>query len=295
VWGSPPRSVTTMVAVSAIIPVYNQDRYLAAAIHSVLAQTCRDFEVIVVDDGSTDRTPEVIASYGDRIRAYRKANGGVATALNHGIRQARGDAVGWLSSDDLWEPSKLERQLEVLASRPEVGLVYTDVWVIDAADRVLRRTSSPVQETGRRFVRSLLRHCFVNGTSVLVRRSVFDAVGLFDERIQIATDYDMWLRIAQAGYEFVHIPEPLARYRVHPAQDSFTKSRVVTRSGRRVAARALHRMGSVQGAAGAVLRLKDDFVAFPWWIRPSGGGYSLSGGLGGVLDAVKVLVNPEAP
>ncbi len=284
-----------MVAVSAIIPVYNQERYLASAVDSVLGQSFRDFEVIVVDDGSTDRTPDVIASYGDRIRAFRKPNGGVATALNLGIRQARGESVAWLSSDDLWEPRKLERQVEALRGNPKAGLVYTDVWVIDADGRVLRRTPPPSNETGQQFLRALLRRCFVNGTSVLVRREVFDAVGLFDEKLQIATDYDMWLRIAQAGFEFVHLPEPLARYRVHPEQDSYTKGGSMRRAGKRVVARALHRMGSWQGAMGATLWLKDDFSAFPWWIRASGGGYTLRDGLRGVLDSVRVLVNPEAP
>src|SRR5712692_1331271 len=108
-----------MPEVSAIIPVYNQERYLREAIDSVLAQTYHDFELLVVDDGSTDATPETIASYGPGIRAFRKTNGGGASALNLGIRQARGGWIGWLSSDDIWEPSKLARQMAALREMPD--------------------------------------------------------------------------------------------------------------------------------------------------------------------------------
>ncbi len=282
-----------MVLVSTIIPVYDQERYVASAIDSALAQTFRDMEILAVDDGSTDRTPGILATYGNRIRVLRKPNGGVATALNEGIRHARGDWIAWLSSDDLWEPTKLERQVAAAEREPRPGLVYSDAWIIDSEGRILRRTLPPPAVQGAKLVSALVRRCFINGASVVMRRDLFERFGFFNERDQVACDYDMWLRLALAGVRFAHVPEPLARYRIHPEQDSVRKREAVVRTGKQVASRALHRMGSARGAAAALLRLKDEVGALPWMVRPSGGASRFPDRLRAVVDSFRIYVNPD--
>lgn len=279
--------------VSAIIPVYNQERYLGSAIDSVLGQTFRDFELIVVDDGSTDRTPEVIASYGSRVRAFRKPNGGGASALNLGIREARGEWIAWLSSDDLWEPTKLERQVAAIRGNPSAALLYTDVLQIDAEGHALGRQHFPCPADPRERAILMVRRCFINGSSTLIRGDVFTAVGLFDEADRLTPDYDMWLRVV-GRYEVVHIPEPLIRYRIHPGQTS-ANVHAMQRSGRRVAGRALRRMGPGLGAWGALLRLKDEVAVFPWRVQRKGGNQSISGALEVFADTFKALANPGTP
>jgi glycosyltransferase involved in cell wall biosynthesis len=277
-----------------IIPVYNQDEsYLREAIGSVLAQTYRSLELIVVDDGSTNGTPEVIASYGPRLRSIRKPNGGVASALNAGIREARGEWIAWLSSDDLWEPDKLARQLEALRGARSVGLVYSDSLVIDSLGNVLDRQSCPNPSTVRRRLVRLVRGCFINGCSTLVRRAVFDDVGPFDEGDRLTPDYDLWLRMVP-HYDVLHVPEPLVRYRIHSGQTSARREEV-ERAGKRVASRALRRMGPALGGLGAVLRLKDEIASLPWRIRRTGGGCSLASRVKAVADSLRYLVRPDAP
>jgi glycosyltransferase involved in cell wall biosynthesis len=291
--GGFPRTPPTP-RVSAVIPVYNQQEpFLREAIESVLAQTDRDFELIVVDDGSTNATPDVIASYGNRLRGFRKPNGGVSSALNLAIRESRGEWIAWLSSDDLWEPNKLARQLGGLREKPSVGLVYSDALLIDSDGRVVGRRSFPPPPTKRRRLMSLVRGCYVNGCSTLVRREVFDDVGPFDERDRLTPDYDMWLRIAER-YEFLHIPEPLVRYRVHPGQTSVRRE-AVERAGRRVAFRAILRMDRAWGAFATALRLKDQIASLPWQAKRTGGGFSLANRLAALMDFARLIVNPEAP
>lgn len=273
-----------------VIPVYNQERYLGAAIDSVLAQSFRDFELIVVDDGSTDRTPDVMARFGPQIRPVHKPNGGNASALNAGIREAGGRWIGWLSSDDLWEPTKLERQLEALRVHPEAALAYTDVLVIDGEDHVLYRRSYPSPQTARARLRLLLRTCYINGSTVLVRRDVLDRVGPFDERDRLASDHDMWLRIAER-FDVLHVPEALVRYRVHGAQLS-KKGALMERGGKRAAMRSVRRVGAGLGLEVLLLRLWDELSSIPWMSRGSGGGYGLRERAQALLETFRIFVDP---
>lgn len=275
-----------MVLVSVIIPVYNQERYLPAAIDSVLAQTFRDYELIVVDDGSTDGTPAIIRSYGARLRSVRKPNGGCASALNRGIQEARGEWIAWLSSDDLWEPDKLRRQVEVIGERPEVGLVFTDDLRIDSEGDVVGelRTSCPRTRLGRQL--RMVRGCYINGCTTLIRREVFEVVGLFDEEDRFALDYDLWFRIVRE-VEITHIPEPLVRYRIHPGQTSSNRTAMRT-AGRRVLIRGLRRMGAWWGAVGVALHLLDQGAQIPWRAKNlTDGGDSSTLGL--LRDAAGIL------
>ncbi len=204
--------------VSIVIPVYNGSDYLCEAIDSALAQTCPDVEVLVVNDGSDDggKTEAIALSYGDRIRYFRKENGGVASALNLGVREMRGEYFSWLSHDDVYLPGKLSRQVDVLAQDGRDAVVYSDYEGIDASGRTVEifragKLSAP------QFRMLLITDIPVNGCTVLVPRRCFEQAGLFDERLKAAQDYDLWFRMARR-YPFLHIPEVLLRSRIHAGQ-----------------------------------------------------------------------------
>jgi GT2 family glycosyltransferase len=212
--------------VSAIVPAYNSVRYLPEAIDSVLAQTYRDFEIIVVDDGSTDGTQGVLARYGDRIRVVRQSNQGSAAARNAGILAARGEFIAFLDADDLWLPQKLERQMRLFGERPEIGWVYSDYREFDESGL---GTRSFFEREGLRHppegwvLPALAEGCITWTTTVVMRASCFHEAGLFDPVFPRAQDYDMWLRLA-ARFPVACVAEVLALYRRHQAQVT-TKSR----------------------------------------------------------------------
>ncbi|MBX6378897.1 MAG: glycosyltransferase, partial [Clostridia bacterium] len=198
-----------------VIPVYNHEAFVAEAIESALHQTYRDLEVIVVDDGSTDGTPAKVAAFAGRIRSFRKPNGGTASALNLGIREARGEFIAWLSSDDVFLPEKIAAQVALLDAHPEVGLCYTDFYVVDATGRITGEQKCASLPSREAWTRALLQFgCLINGSTTLIRRSCFDAVGLFDEELLQSHDYDLWVRLSVHTL-FGHVPRPLVKYRVH--------------------------------------------------------------------------------
>lgn len=202
--------------VSVIIPAYNARRFVGEAIDSVLRQTMNDLEIIVVDDGSTDTTPVVLADFGSAIRVHRQANGGVASARNAGVATARGTYVAFLDADDVWLPEKLARQMP-LFERSDVALVYSGIRVVDADLRLVRDIVPAAPE------RALINTLCVEPPPVpltmtgVVRRTAFDAVGGFDERLSTSADADFVCRVA-ARYRLERIEEPLALYRQHSAQ-----------------------------------------------------------------------------
>ncbi|AEB08259.1 glycosyltransferase family 2 protein [Desulfobacca acetoxidans] len=193
--------------VSVIIPTYNRADVVGEAINSVLAQTCRDFELIVVDDGSEDGTAAILAHYQDRIRIIRQARRqGVSTSRNTGARQAGGEWLAFLDSDDLWLPRKLEVQLAFIGAHRGVDICQTEeVWLrrgvrVNPGRRHRKRGGSI-------FLPSL-ELCLVSPSAVMLRRQVFWQVGGFDETLPACEDYDLWLRLAWR-VDVNLIPEPL--------------------------------------------------------------------------------------
>lgn len=204
-----------MPKISVIIPAYNAMAYLPETVESVLNQTLDDFELIIVNDGSSDGIEQWVSQLTDpRIRLVSQENQGLAGARNTGMAQAQSEYLAFLDADDLWEPTKLEKQVRVLEENPDVGLVYTWVAYIDEKG----------QPTGRVFKNQaegdvwekLTEHNMVEcGSVAMVRRSCFETCGDFDRNLRsFAEDWDMWLRIA-SRYPFKAIKEPLVYYRQH--------------------------------------------------------------------------------
>lgn len=236
--------------VSIVIPVYNGANYLREAIESALAQTYANTEVVVVNDGSRDngQTRAVARSYGDRIRYFEKPNGGVATALNHGVSQMRGQYFSWLSHDDLYRPDKVERQIKALAGKPDGTIAYCDFSIIDAAGQVQdpHKAVSSKGEEGMRAMLALGREC-VHGCGLLIPATLFETVGRFDPAKRYTQDYDLWFRFAEQA-AFVHVAEPLVLSRQHEAQDSRVKAAGCTLEADRMHGRMLRTVSSSEVA-----------------------------------------------
>jgi glycosyltransferase involved in cell wall biosynthesis len=206
---------------SVIIAAYNAADTLAEAIRSVLAQTRQDFELIVVDDGSSDDTATIAAGFADdeRVRVYSQENAGPSAARNRGIALAQGKYVSMLDSDDLWFPDYLAEMGGALEKDPSAGFAYTDAWVLEeVSGRFLKATTAalrhhpPEPVSGERFIAALLQHNFVHN-SVTVRRTVLEQVGGYDLTLSHGEDYELWLRITISGFEAAWVAGPLAIYR----------------------------------------------------------------------------------
>ncbi|MBC8496525.1 MAG: glycosyltransferase family 2 protein [Chloroflexi bacterium] len=213
-----------MPTVSVVIPTYNRAGYILDAIESVLSQTYSDYEIIVVDDGSADHTRDMLQPLiaDDKIRYVYQENQGVSAARNHGIRLAQGEYIAFLDSDDLFLPTKLEKQVAVLERSLTVAFVHAGYEKISDTGTCLGyRDTSKI--SGQVSPQILLDWSVLIATPcVLVRKSVLDEVGDFDESMRWAEDLDLWRRIAQR-YEIGVIPEMLCQVRVHPGGASVSK------------------------------------------------------------------------
>lgn len=203
-----------MPQVSVVIPAYNAAPYIGGALDSVFAQTFRDFEVLVVDDGSTDGTAELVSGYRSDVRLIRQPNKGVAAARNEGIEASRAHYVAFLDADDTWLPEKLARQLDQLARDPRTRASYSAHTVVAEDMRPLEVCRSP--RTGRPLLEDLILGGNVIGSvcSVVCERSLFADVGGFDPALSQCADWDMWIRLATRT-EFLYLDEPLVTYRQH--------------------------------------------------------------------------------
>jgi glycosyltransferase involved in cell wall biosynthesis len=184
---APPR-------VSVIIPTFNRAWTVAEAIDSALDQRFASFEVIVVDDGSTDRTQEVLTRFGSDIRTLKQANAGVSAARNAGIRAAAGELIALLDSDDLWRPDKLAHQVAFFDSHPDCLICQCrEIWIRNG--RRVNPKHRHRKSSGDIFLPSL-ELCLVSPSAVMMRRSLFDEIGYFDETLPACEDYDLWLQVS---------------------------------------------------------------------------------------------------
>ncbi len=208
-----------MPAVSVVVTAYNAERWIEETIRSVLAQTWRDLELVVVDDGSTDATAQIVKRYGAPVRYLHQENQGQPAARNAGIRAARGRYVAFLDADDLWLPTKLERQMSLFEDDPDLAWCYTDAFLFDSKTGRTMQTASQANSLHEGdILRPLLLANFIASPTPVVRRDVFEEVGYFDQAPAVrgggGEDWDMWLRIA-ARHPIGLVRAPLAKYRLH--------------------------------------------------------------------------------
>lgn len=216
----------TEPAVSVVIPAYNAAWCIRKAVDSVLAQTFRDVELIVVDDGSTDDTAAILRSYADTLRVVSQANGGMSSARNAGIRAARGRYVAFLDSDDRWLPDKLERQVALMTAQPDLAFCAATATLEDPDGNVVGAWAcSGKSEASVADV--FASHAAIAGgaSSVLARRELVQALGGFDETLFGAEDTDLWIRLAAAG-RFACIAEPLVVVLKRPGSVSRNRRRM---------------------------------------------------------------------
>jgi hypothetical protein len=273
--------MSEMPAVSVVMSVRDGERYLAAAIESVLTQTLRDLELVVIDDGSTDASPEILAAYAnrdDRVVVHRHENAGLAIALNRGIDYARSPLIARLDADDLARPRRLELQLAYLASNPRIGVVGGAVAFIDEHGREFAEVSYPTTDAE-------IRRAFSSTTpfvhsAVTMRRAVFDASGGYRAALLPAEDLDLWLRI-EAIAELANLEETVVSYRIHPGQSSLAEleRQSVAVLAARVAWRArdqglpdpfegaaLVDRETLEAAGGSAVELTLEFVRLAVWL-----------------------------
>ena len=203
--------------VSVLMPVYNAARYLAEAVDSILGQTFADFEFLIVDDGSTDRSLTILQRYAARDRRIRltsRPNTGYTVALNELLRLARGELVARMDADDVALPERLLRQVDYLRAHPDVVCVGTAVQLVDEGGRYLR-DGHPGMDHAEIQERALAGDCPLTHPSVMMRRAAVEAVGGYHAEFQPAEDLDLWLRLGEVG-RLTNLPEVLMKYRQHP-------------------------------------------------------------------------------
>jgi glycosyltransferase involved in cell wall biosynthesis len=217
--------------ISVVIPTYNRQDLVIEALQSVLAQAFSDMEIIVVDDGSEDQTEEKLQLYRDHIVYVKQANQGVAAARNTGIRQAHGEWICFLDSDDLWLPEKLQVQLQFADRHPEYALIATEIQGMDATGQPVgaRKADNYTIHNGR-VAEHLLFGNWIQTSTVMVRRAALETTGVFDEDVgQFGEDWLLWMRVA-AQFPIYFLPQPLVCYRFHAERLSTRQSKQQFRS-----------------------------------------------------------------
>lgn len=210
--------------VSVVIATYNMGQYLREAIRSVLNQSVQDVEVIVVDDGSTDATADVMREFSSdtRVSYIYQENAGQTVAKNNGLSRCRGDFIGFCDGDDAWLPGRLDLQLAAFAQDAEVGVVYGALEQMDQNGVTLHPPEERTQHEGRLsgwITGPLFADNFVPFGTALVRRECFETLGCFDEELRMGIDWDLWLRFSMR-YKFAYLRQPILRYRVWSGQMS---------------------------------------------------------------------------
>lgn len=212
-----------MPKVSVIIPTYNNSAHIARAIDSVLIQTYRDIEIIVVNDGSTDDTEERLRAYGDQIRYIYQENQERSAARNTGMRHAQGEFIAFLDTDDYWLPNKLQQQIAILEQKPEIDVVYSRAYLVDDDERKHGLIGHPIQGSRHEIYHQLLfGNNIIPSPTPVVRQSCCRQIGDFDLQLCQVEDLDYWLRVSER-FQFWGISEPLACYRVTLGNELLTK------------------------------------------------------------------------
>lgn len=203
-----------MPTVSVVIPTYNHARYIRYALDSVIRQNYQNLEVLVIDDGSTDNTANLVKPYRPRINYIYVKNSGTPSALNRGLSLTVGKYICWLSADDVFLGDKVAKQVALMEREPGLGFCYTSFMVIDAGGQKQYEVHSPFFLNKEEAVKKLMEGCYINGSSVMMRRSALAKTGFFDESLPQAHDYDLWLRLlrySSCGF----LDEILLAYRWH--------------------------------------------------------------------------------
>ncbi len=205
-----------VVFISIIIPTFNRCQHLKRALDSIVQQIVSEYEIIIIDDGSTDGTIEMVEKYYPQVEYFYQANEGVSAARNKGLTLAKGDWIAFLDSDDEWLPGKLESQVNALKSMPNYKICHTEeLWVRNGV-RVNQMKKH--KKSGGWIFKHCLPLCAMSPSSILIHRSVFDDVGYFNTTLPVCEDYDMWLRIS-AKYPVIYIEEPqIIKYGGHEDQ-----------------------------------------------------------------------------
>jgi len=218
-----------MPKVSINIPCFNSEKYIAETLQSVLSQTFEDFEIILVNDGSTDMTEEIIKTFSDpRIKYYYQKNIGLGKTRNRQLALSSGDFIAFLDHDDIWLPTKLEKQIPLFENQPKVGLVYCDTIFFNNKGDVKRLYNNRVPPRGNVF-RQILKNYFLAMPSVVIRKKALDSQQQwFDDNFSMSEECDLFTRIAH-DWDFDYVNEPLAKWRMHKASLTFSKRELVSR------------------------------------------------------------------
>lgn len=210
--------------VSILIPVYNGSNFIKDSIESALNQTYKNIEILVINDGSNDndKTENIVKSFGDKVRYIKKENGGVASALNLGIKEATGEYISWLSHDDAYMPNKIEKEIEVLEKlENKETIIFSNFELMDEFGITFNKTDYAKNMNVEKFCQGIYPVLMgtVNGCTTLISKKCFDGVGLFREDLRTTNDYEMWIRLF-SKYSSYFIKDYLVKYRIHKNQDT---------------------------------------------------------------------------
>jgi len=206
-----------MPKASIVIPTYNRGKYISATINSVLSQTFKDFEIIVVDDGSTDDTHKELEQFGAKIKIINQPNSERAVSRNNGVKNSSGEYIAFLDSDDLWAENKLEKQVEALDNKKNTILVYGQSHRINDKGERIKTARRQMKGYNGTVFESLLMRNFVVSATPMIRREYFDKTSGFQTKYIPYEDWEFWLRFSLLG-EFYFLPNHLSYYRIHPEQ-----------------------------------------------------------------------------
>ena len=201
--------------ISVIIPVYNGERYIKEAIDSVLNQTYENYEIIVINDGSTDNTIKILKNYVNKIRWKNQENKGVVSAKNSGIKIAKGEYFAYLDADDVFLPDKLELQIKKLNENPKLGLVFCEYYYMDKNGKIIKLIK-PTKKI------KLIQDNFIPTSGVICKKSCLEKIGIFEYDVGSDYDWDLWLRISEQ-FPISYVNKPLLKYRIHSSNISRTR------------------------------------------------------------------------